>query len=197
MTRKGAVKSKSDEKGTGSRPGKKTGCTSRAAGTEGTEGMVVLQTNSVSQTMALGEILGRGAEPGDIFCVSGGLGAGKTVLAKGVARGLGVKEEITSPTFTLINEYQGRLPFYHFDVYRLKGSQEMSCLGYEEYFYGPGVTLVEWADRVAEVLPAQRLEIRLETVLDDEKARVVTFLPRGARYRRLVKETVSRAGSGD
>ena len=137
---------------TGKRPaanGRTAGTRGRKAGkeifrpAEGGQGGLTLQTGSALKTMALGECLGRRAEPGDVFCVCGGLGAGKTVLAKGVARGLGVKEVVTSPTFTLINEYSGRLPFYHLDVYRLSGPQEMAALGYEEHFYGSGVTLVE------------------------------------------------------
>jgi len=158
-------------------------------------GKLILRTNSADETFFLGEQLAALAEPGDVFAVSGELGAGKTVLARGVARGLGVAGPVKSPTFTLINEYQGRLPFYHLDVYRLGGAPEMADLGYEEYFYGSGVTLVEWAGRVAEILPPERLEIRMEIVPGEENARKVMLLPRGERYRRLVDSVVCFQGS--
>ncbi len=149
---------------------------------------LILKTDSADETFFLGEQLAALVEPGDVFAVSGELGAGKTVLARGLARGLGVAGPIKSPTFTLINEYSGRLPFYHLDVYRLSGPAEMADLGGEEYFYGSGVTLVEWAERVAEILPPERLEIRMEIVPGEENARKITLLPRGERYRRLVEE---------
>jgi len=151
-------------------------------------GKLILKTDSADETFFLGERLAALVEPGDVFAVSGELGAGKTVLARGLARGLGVAGPVKSPTFTLINEYAGRLPFYHLDVYRLSGPLEMADLGGEEYFYGSGVTLVEWAERVAEILPPERLEIRMEIVPGEENARKITLLPRGERYRRLVEE---------
>lgn len=150
---------------------------------------LILKTGSADETFFLGERLAALVEPGDVLAVSGELGAGKTVLARGLARGLGVTGPVKSPTFTLINEYTtGRLPFYHLDVYRLSGPSEMADLGCEEYFYGSGVTLVEWAGRVAEILPPERLEIRIENVAGEENAREITMLPRGERYCRLVEE---------
>lgn len=151
-------------------------------------GKLILKTDSADETFFLGERLAALVESGDVFAVSGELGAGKTVLARGLARGLGVARPVKSPTFTLINEYAGRLPFYHLDVYRLSGPLEMADLGGEEYFYGSGVTLVEWAERVAEILPPERLEIKMEIVPGEENARKITLLPRGERYRRLVEE---------
>ena len=154
-------------------------------------GKLILCTSSPDETFFLGERLAALAEPGDVFAVSGELGVGKTVLARGVAHGLGVAGPVRSPTFTLINEYQGRLPFYHLDVYRLSGPPETADLGCEEYFYDAGVTLVEWAEKVAEILPPERLEIRMEVVPGEENAREITLLPRGERYRRLVESVVS------
>ncbi|MEW6423499.1 MAG: tRNA (adenosine(37)-N6)-threonylcarbamoyltransferase complex ATPase subunit type 1 TsaE [Bacillota bacterium] len=149
---------------------------------------VVLKTSSAEETFLLGERLGALMEPGDVLCVSGELGAGKTVLAKGLARGLGITAAVTSPTFTLINEYAGRLPFYHLDAYRLSNPAELADLGCEEYFYGAGVTLVEWAERVAEILPPERLDVRIENVAGEANARQIRLLPRGERYRCLVEE---------
>lgn len=148
--------------------------------------MLVMRTASVEETRLVGELLGRLLGPGDILCVYGDLGAGKTALAQGVARGLGVAEKVTSPTFILIQEYQGRLPFYHFDVYRLEGDEDFAQLGYEEYFFDRGVVLVEWADRVSGCLPDERLDIHLERAGETERR--IRFQPRGNRYRALVEE---------
>lgn len=134
----------------------------------------------------IGLLLGKLLQPGDIICLYGRLGAGKTAFAQGVARGLGVEDPVTSPTFILINEYEGRLPFYHFDAYRLEGADDFAGLGYEEYFYGDGVALVEWADRVSDALPPERLDVELEP--DGEEQRLLRFKPRGDRYAALVEE---------
>ncbi|MDR1798065.1 MAG: tRNA (adenosine(37)-N6)-threonylcarbamoyltransferase complex ATPase subunit type 1 TsaE [Clostridiales Family XIII bacterium] len=120
-----------------------------------------------------GERLGSGLPAGAVVALYGDLGAGKTTLAQAIACGLGVKEPVTSPTFTLIHEYGGgRLPLYHFDVYRLSDASEMDELGYEEYFYGDGVCVVEWADRVEGLLPDGAVRIAL-AYTDDEGAREV------------------------
>ncbi len=148
--------------------------------------MLALTTDSVEKTRQAGEELGRLLGPGDLLCVYGPLGAGKTALAQGVARGLGVTGAVTSPTFILIREYRGRLPFYHFDAYRLKGPEDLTLLGVEEYLAGDGVVLVEWADRVDPVLPAERLNIVLD--YSGENERKLRFAPQGARYRALVEE---------
>lgn len=151
--------------------------------------MPELISGSPAETGALGEKLGALLQAGDLIALRGDLGAGKTCLAQGIARGLGVKEPVVSPTFTLINEYQGRLPLYHFDVYRLAGPAEMDDLGYDEYFYGSGVTLVEWANLVQPVLPREYLEIAL---IAGEQAdrRVVRFNPVGEHYRQLAEELI-------
>lgn len=148
--------------------------------------MLIITTDSLDQTQQLGERLGRILVPGDILCVSGPLGAGKTALAQGVARGLEVVEKVSSPTFILIQEYRGRLPFYHFDVYRLDGEQDFELLGFEEYFDDEGVVFVEWADRMEPALPDERLDIYIER--SNENERELRFEPRGTRYRTLVKE---------
>lgn len=157
----------------------------------------ILKSNSVSETFSLGKRMGTLVEPGDVLCVSGELGTGKTVLAKGVADGLGISEDVTSPTFTLVNEYLGRLPFYHIDVYRLGSPLEMADLGYEEYFFGAGVTLVEWAERVTEILPPERLEINIRNVPGQENAREINFFARGERYCRLLEELKKLDRPGD
>ena len=157
--------------------------------------MFEITTTGPEDTKRLGNLLGKLAQPGDIFCLNGDLGAGKTHLSQGIAAGLGVKEHVTSPTFTLINEYQGRLPLYHMDVYRLGGAGDMEDLGYEEYFYSEGVSLVEWANVVAEVLPAERMDIEILTI--DTNERLIKFIPRGKRFNRGVKELfdIVRAGN--
>lgn len=152
-------------------------------------------SSSAAQTYILGEKLAGLTEPGDVFCINGELGTGKTVFAKGLAEGLGVTDRVTSPTFTLINEYQGRRPFYHMDVYRLNSSEEMEDLGYQEYFYGQGVTLVEWAEIVKEVLPEERLDIFVERI--DEDNRTIIFYPYGERYEFLVEELSKLVSAGD
>ena len=120
-------------------------------------------TSSAEETEQLGERIGRALEPGTVAALMGELGAGKTTLTKGIARGLDVPDLIHSPTFTLIHEHEGRLPVYHFDVYRLDHPESLEDLGYEEYFYGQGVTVIEWAERVEELLPPDRLEIRISS----------------------------------
>lgn len=123
----------------------------------------IWETNSPAETAALGEQLGKEAQKGQIYCLTGDLGTGKTVLTKGFAKGLGVQEHVTSPTFTIVNEYHdGRLPFYHFDVYRLSSEEEMDDIGYEEYFFGDGVCLVEWAELFPDLIPQDACWLTLE-----------------------------------
>ncbi len=117
-------------------------------------------------TIKVGEVLGRSLKPGDIVALKGELGAGKTVLVKGIAKGLDIKEEPNSPTFVIMNAYEGRVPLYHFDFYRISGIFELEGIGYEDYFYGDGVSVVEWADRMEEVFPenAIRIEIKIPAI---------------------------------
>ncbi len=122
---------------------------------------------SPEQTYAIGKEIGKKAKEGDVFSLIGDLGVGKTVFTKGFAAGLGIEEDITSPTFTLVNEYDdGRLPFYHFDVYRIEDVSEIEEIGYEEYFYGAGVTLVEWANKIEPLLPKDTKTIIISKDLD-------------------------------
>ena len=114
-------------------------------------------------TRELGEKMGRLAEAGEVYALVGDLGVGKTVFTQGFARGLGVREAVNSPTFTILQVYEeGRLPFYHFDVYRIEDAEEMEETGYEDCFYGEGVCLVEWADLVREILPERYTQITIE-----------------------------------
>ncbi len=115
---------------------------------------MIVQSFSAEDTFRLGQEVGRKAEPGDIICLYGDLGVGKTVFTKGLAEGLGICEPIQSPTFTILREYhEGRLPFYHFDVYRIGDLEEMDEIGYEDYVYGDGICLIEWANLIDEILP--------------------------------------------
>lgn len=128
---------------------------------------MIRETNSERETYELGLAMGREARPGEVYTLIGDLGVGKTVFTKGLAAGLGIKEPISSPTFTILQEYEeGRLPFYHFDVYRIGDVEEMDEIGYEDYFYGDGVCLIEWADLIREILPEHYKEIRIEKDLD-------------------------------
>ncbi len=121
------------------------------------------ETFSEQETYALGVELGRKAKPGQVFTLIGDLGAGKTVFTKGLAAGLGITEPVVSPTFTILQIYDGgRLPFYHFDVYRISDVSEMDEIGFDEFIFGDGVSLIEWADLIPEILPPHRTEVRIE-----------------------------------
>ena len=136
-----------------------------------------LHSHSPEETFDYGSKLAPLLQPGDLISLTGDLGAGKTVFTKGLAKGLGVKENITSPTFIIISEYAGRLPFYHFDVYRLH-SDELTDLGYEDYFYGAGVTVVEWGDKIQDKLPTDYLSIDF-TYGKEELKRALEFRGHG------------------
>lgn len=122
--------------------------------------MQVLESFSHKDTYNIGYEMGKNAKKGQIFCLDGDLGVGKTVFTKGFAKGLGVNEDISSPTFTIVLEYHdGRMPFYHFDVYRIGDIYEMDEIGYEEYFFGEGVCLIEWASLVNEIIPEDATKV--------------------------------------
>ena len=127
---------------------------------------------SPDETLAIGIELGTNAKKGDIFGLMGGLGSGKTVLAKGIAKGLGVADEITSPTFTLLEIYAGRLALYHFDLYRIEGGAELDALFFEEYWFGDGVSVIEWAEKAGARLGDGITTVRIEYV--DENTRRIT-----------------------
>ena len=127
------------------------------------------ETRCAQETFALGEKLGKTARPGQVYALSGGLGVGKTVFTQGLAAGLGIQGPVCSPTFTILQVYEeGRLPFYHFDVYRIGDVEEMDEIGYEDCFYGQGVCLVECADLIREILPAQTIRVEIEKNLERE-----------------------------
>lgn len=141
---------------------------------------MVIETFSEQETRISGEQLAAQAKPGSIYTLIGDLGVGKTVFTQGFAKGLGIEEPVNSPTFTIIQEYgDGRLPFYHFDVYRIGNIDEMEEIGYEDYFYGNGVCLIEWANLIEEILPKERLAITIEKDLN-----------RGFDYRKITVEGI-------
>jgi len=123
--------------------------------------MIELISRSVAETHAFAKKLAENAQAGEIYALSGDLGTGKTVFAKGFAKGLGITQDVTSPTFSIVNEYEGRLPLYHFDVYRIVDVSEMEETGYEDYFYGKGVCLVEWAEMIDELMPPETIRVQI------------------------------------
>ncbi len=139
---------------------------------------MVTETFSAQETFAFGETIGDNAKPGEIITLIGDLGVGKTVFTQGVAKGLGITEPINSPTFTILQVYEeGRIPFYHFDVYRIGDIEEMDEIGYEDYFFGDGLCIVEWADLIKELMPTQVKRVVIEKDLE-----------RGFDYRRITIE---------
>ena len=128
---------------------------------------MIIETNTPKETFDFGKSLGESAKPGTVYTLIGDLGVGKTVLTQGLAKGLEIQEPISSPTFTIVQVYEeGRLPLYHFDVYRIGDVEEMEEIGYEDYFYGEGVSLIEWANLIEEILPEKYTEIKIEKDLE-------------------------------
>ena len=128
---------------------------------------MIIETNSEKETYAFGLELGKKAHAGQVYTLVGDLGVGKTVFTKGLARGLDILEPVSSPTFTIVQVYEeGRLPFYHFDVYRIGDVEEMDEIGYEDYIYDVGVSLIEWANLIEEILPEHYTEIKIEKDLE-------------------------------
>ncbi len=128
---------------------------------------MIIETNTAKETFDFGKSLGEQAKAGTVYTLIGDLGVGKTVLTQGLAKGLEITEPISSPTFTIVQVYEeGRLPLYHFDVYRIGDVEEMEEIGYEDYFYGEGVSLIEWANLIEEILPEQYTEIKIEKDLE-------------------------------
>ncbi len=144
------------------------------------------ETRDPKQTLRLGVRLAELLAPGDLLCLEGDLGSGKTTLVKGIAKGLWVEaNKVNSPTFVLMNIYEGKLPLYHFDLYRLDDPKEILRLDYEEYFFGEGVSLVEWADKLGPYKPLEYLDIKLAHT--GENSRSITLTPIGERYARWLK----------
>jgi len=157
-----------------------------------------LKSHSPEQTQLLGNYLGGLAQKNDIFLLTGDLGTGKTCLVQGIARGLGIKEYAFSPSFVLVREYHGRLPLYHIDLYRLDHVAEIADLGLEEYLYGNGVCVVEWAEKGLEMWPQNNLLIELNYVADFETRRTICLKPEGQRHSELTAELkliLSRGGT--
>lgn len=144
---------------------------------------MIIETNSEKETYAFGLELGKKAHAGQVYTLVGDLGVGKTVFTKGLARGLDILEPVSSPTFTIVQVYEeGRLPFYHFDVYRIGDVEEMDEIGYEDYIYGDGVSLIEWANLIEEILPQDYQEVQIEKDLE-----------KGFDYRTITIREVHRA----
>ena len=144
---------------------------------------MIKETFSPEETFAFGEELGKNARPGQVYTLIGDLGVGKTVLTQGIAKGLGIDEAICSPTFTIVQEYHtGRMPFYHFDVYRIGGVEEMDEIGFDDYVYGEGLTMIEWANLIEEILPDHFWQIMIEKDLE-----------KGFDYRMITVEEVGKA----
>ena len=146
---------------------------------------MVIETRSPEEPFALGEKLGREAKPGQIYTLNGDLGTGKTVFTQGFASGLGITEPVNSPTFTILQLYEeGRMPFYHFDVYRIGDVEEMDEIGYEDCFYGEGVCLIEWAELIEEILPEKVIVVTIEKDLEQ-----------GFDYRKITLEGLPETGT--
>ena len=146
--------------------------------------MINLASHSPEETQRLGEQLGKLSQPGDVFLLVGGLGAGKTCLTQGIAWGLGIEGYAASPSFVLVNQYRGRLPLYHIDLYRLDSIEEIADLGLDDYLYGNGVCAVEWAEKAMGLLPGENLTIEMSFLSDT--GRGIALLPKGGRYADLV-----------
>ena len=148
---------------------------------------MMIESFGPGDTYSLGQRLGREAKKGDIFCLNGDLGVGKTVFTQGFAAGLGITEPVNSPTFTILQQYdEGRLPLYHFDVYRIGDVSEMDEVGYEDCFYGDGVTLIEWPERIRELLPEHVVTVTIEKNME-----------KGFDYRKITVEGTKHEDSGN
>jgi len=141
-------------------------------------------SHSVAQTQRLGARLGELLQGGELLLLDGEMGTGKTVFTQGIAQGLNIDDTVNSPTFTLLKEYQGRLPLYHFDLYRLDDPDEVLALGFDEYFYGQGVCVVEWAYKAEAIWPAEHLRVRLKVISDTKRG--LLFAAHGTRYAQVL-----------
>ncbi|GGH83397.1 tRNA threonylcarbamoyladenosine biosynthesis protein TsaE [Pullulanibacillus pueri] len=146
--------------------------------------MLEIICRSSEESMVLGERLANLLQPGDVITLEGDLGAGKTTFTKGIAKGLGVKRTVNSPTFTIIKEYKGTMPLYHMDVYRLEDEED---LGFDDFFHSEGITVIEWASQIKSQLPEERLEIYIKHG-SEEKSRQFQFAPKGEHYEQLCEE---------
>lgn len=135
----------------------------------------MINLNNLEETEKFGIFLGENLRPGDVVCLNGDLGAGKTTLTKSIAKGLGIDDYVTSPTFTIVNEYYGDINLYHIDTYRLDDKIDVEYLGFDEYFYSDGVTIVEWADKIRDALPEEYMEINISSK-DDKRILDIKYL---------------------
>jgi tRNA threonylcarbamoyladenosine biosynthesis protein TsaE len=149
---------------------------------------LTLNSHSPEQTQLLGRYLGKLARKADVFLLTGDLGTGKTCLVQGIAHGLDVKEYAFSPSFVILRQYHGRLPLYHIDFYRLDSIEEIADLGLQDYFYGDGVCVVEWAEKGLQVVPQDSLLISIQYVPVSQTARSIHLKPQGQRYNELIKQ---------
>ena len=148
--------------------------------------MLQFKTNNARETENLGRKIADALKGGEVIAMTGDLGAGKTTMTKALAKGLGINEYVTSPTFTILNEYEGRLKLFHFDVYRINDIEEMYDLGFEEYIYGDGVSIIEWSNLIEEILPKDTINIEILATGDDQ--RNITISGIGKRFENLSKE---------
>lgn len=150
-----------------------------------------IRTHSPHETQSLAASLSSHLKAGDVISLTGDLGAGKTCFTQGLAKSLGIKERITSPTFNLIKEYKNTISLYHFDVYRLKSPDELYDLGFEEYFYGDGITIIEWGDKIEPFLPSAFLRIEFKRSLD-ENVREINITYQGERWENVVEKWIRK-----
>ncbi|MDU7114462.1 MAG: tRNA (adenosine(37)-N6)-threonylcarbamoyltransferase complex ATPase subunit type 1 TsaE [Peptoniphilus harei] len=149
----------------------------------------MIKLNNLEETEKFGRFLGENLNPGDVLCLNGDLGAGKTTLTKSIALGLGIEDYVTSPTFTIVNEYYGKTNLYHIDTYRLDDKVDVDYLGFDEYFYSDGVIIVEWADKIKEALPEEYIEINISSRGDNRELEI-NFI--GNRFEKL-KEKINES----
>ncbi len=143
-------------------------------------------TKSPEETKNLGKEVSKLTKPGDLLAFYGELGAGKTCFIQGISQGLKVKDYVTSPSFTIMNEYQGKIPIYHFDLFRLDNDEDILELGYEEYFYGEGLTVIEWAEKIEQLLPKEHLKVDIK--FKDRYQRTISFISQGDRFNKFLEE---------
>jgi len=154
-----------------------------------------LTVNNLKDTEQVGKIIARCLEAGTVLCLDGDLGVGKTAITQFIAREFGVEDYITSPTFTIIKEYEGRLPFYHMDVYRIDSEEDMYDLGYEEYIYSEGVTIIEWSNKIEDILPDERINIEIQRLNDT--SRTMTIDGRGRVFEKIAEELKNYESTGN
>ena len=144
--------------------------------------MLEIKTLSFEKTVEVGIKLGKVLQKGDVICLSGNLGTGKTAFTNGIAGALGISGYITSPTFTIVNEYSGAIPLYHFDVYRIADCEEMFEIGFDEYIYGNGITVIEWAELIMDILPNELIWVEMKRDAVNQDARILNITFKGNRY---------------